>query len=384
MKYTCWFLVFFLLMQGKINAQMPPAKPALRISLLTCSPGGELYSSFGHTAIRIQNNRLHTDYVYNYGTFNFDQPNFYLKFIRGKLEFMLSVQTFDDFLYEYQVTQRSVSEQVLTLTAEQKSTIMDFLSTNYLPANRTYKYDFLYDNCATRIRDILFKEVKGVQLTKRLTKPGTSFRDLIYTYLDKAGQPWSKLGIDLLLGSPVDKQVDNATAMFLPDYLSAGVKHARIATKPYEAVSSQIIDVSSPVTPTGKYVPLTLFIIISAGLILIYYLLRNKPAKLLIIDSVLLYITGLLGFLLLFMWLATDHQACAWNYNLLWAMPFNLIAGFFIWKKRSWLRKYFLIMTVLTAVLIAFWWGTPQHFNIALLPFCILLLIRYGQLSKKQ
>lgn len=383
MKYIGWLLVSILLIQGKVMAQVLPVEHAVRISLLTCSPGEELYSSFGHTAIRVQDSSLHTDYVFNYGTFNFDQPNFYLKFVRGKLEFMLSIQTFEDFLYEYQVTQRSVSEQVLELTTDQKTAITQFLSTNYMPANRTYKYDFLYDNCATRIRDILFKEVNGIQLTKSLTAPGTSFRDLIYNYLDKGGQPWSKLGIDILLGSPVDKQVDNATAMFLPDYLSAGVKHATIAGKPYEAAVHQIIDVPSPVTPTGKYVPLVLIIIISAILLLVYYFLRGQPGKLLIIDSILLYITGLLGLLLLFMWFATDHQACAWNYNLLWAMPLNLMAGFFIWKKRSWLRKYFLIMMVLMAVLIAFWWGMPQYFNIALLPFCILLLVRYGQLAKK-
>lgn len=359
----------------------PPAH--LRISLLTCAPGAELYSSFGHTAIRIQDSALHTDYVYNYGTFNFDQPNFYLKFIRGKLDFMLAIEPFEEFMYEYQYTQRSVSEQVLYLSDSDKIKVQDFLLHNYLPANRYYKYDFLYDNCATRIRDILFDKITTVSLTDRLVPEGTSFRDLLYDYLDKAGQPWSKLGIDILLGSRVDKKVDNATAMFLPDFLAAGITHAHNGGKPYEVSTHKIIDLPPAVAPSNKYLPLILFTIISALLLLVYYLGRHKTTLPLMLDSILLYLTGLMGVLLLFMWFATDHQACADNFNLLWAMPLNLIAGFFIWKKRSWLRKYFIIMMVLTALLLAFWMGTPQHFNIALLPFCILMLIRYGQLAKK-
>lgn len=355
----------------------------LSVSLLTCAPGADLYSSFGHTAIRIQDHLLHTDYVFNYGTFQFDQPNFYLKFIRGKLEFMLSIAPFEDFIYEYQQTQRSVTEQVLHLTAGQKQQILDFLKDNYQPAKRFYKYDFLYDNCATRIRDILFGKIKSVDINGKIVPDHTSFRDLIYHYLDKAGQPWSKLGIDILLGSRIDIAVDNNTAMFLPDYLSAGVDSAIISQHNYVQSKAKIVDLPTAITPSGKYLPLILISAVCILLLLVYYLLRKSPKQQLILDSLLLYITGLFGALLLFMWLGTDHQACKDNYNLIWAMPLNLIAGFFIWQKRAWLRLYFLFMMILTAVLLGFWWGLPQHFNIALLPFCILMLIRYGRLATK-
>lgn len=355
----------------------------LRVSLLTCAPGADLYSSFGHTAIRIQDKRLGTDYVFNYGTFQFDQPNFYLKFIRGKLEFMLSIASYDDFMYEYQQTQRSVTEQVLNLSPGQKDQILDFLKDNYQPAKRYYKYDFLYDNCATRIRDILFGQLKGAAITGKIVPDHTSFRDLIYHYLDKGGQPWSKLGIDILLGSRIDLAVDNNTAMFLPDYLAAGLDSAVMNQQPYVASEARIIDLPSPITPSSQYLPLIVIAVICALLLWVYYQLRNQPRSQLILDSVLLYITGLFGVLLVFMWLGTDHQACKDNYNLIWAMPLNLIAGFFIWKKRTWLRKYFLCMLILTAGLLAFWWGLPQHFNIALLPFCILMLIRYAGMARK-
>jgi len=356
----------------------------LTVSLLTCAPGADLYSSFGHTAIRVQDRLLHTDYVFNYGTFQFDQPNFYLKFIRGKLEFMLSVASFEDFMYEYQATQRSVTEQVLRLNAREKQQILDFLIDNYQPSKRYYKYDFLYDNCATRIRNILFTRIKGTSIKGKIVADHTSFRDLIYHYLDKAGQPWSKLGIDILLGSRIDIAVDNQSAMFLPDYLSAGTAAATLAGKPYVQSEKKIIDLPSPISPSSKYLPLMVIGFICLLLLGSYYLLRNKPRAQLILDSILLYITGLLGLLLLFMWFGTNHQACKDNFNLLWAMPLNLIAGFFIWRRPDWLRKYFIIMLIVTAGLLAFWWGLPQHFNIALLPFCILMLIRYGALAGKK
>lgn len=356
----------------------------LRVSLLTCAPGADLYSSFGHTAIRIQDRSLHTDYVFNYGTFQFDQPNFYLKFIRGKLDFMLSISTFEEFMYEYRVTQRSVTEQVLNLTGAQKNQILDFLKDNYRPSKRYYKYDFLYDNCATRIRDLLLGQIKGTAIEGKIVPDHTSFRDLIYHYLDKGGQPWSKLGIDILLGSRIDISVDNNTAMFLPDYLSAGVDSARVSHEPYVQSETKIIDLPSPITPSGKYLPLMVISAVCLLVLLMYYLLRNKPGAQLVLDSLLLYITGLLGLLLIFMWWGTDHQACKDNFNLLWAMPLNLIAGFFIWKERIWLKRYFLIMLIVTAILLAFWWGLPQHFNIALLPFCILMLIRYAALARKK
>ena len=391
-----YFLLLFIFISGmSLRAQaqtaaaadtvdhtLPSADPLI-VSLLTCAPGKDLYSSFGHTAIRIQDKAVHTDFVFNYGTFQFDQPNFYLKFIRGKLDFMLSVSTFEDFLYEYQVTQRSVTEQVLQLTATQKSQILAFLKENYRPANRYYKYDFLYDNCATRIRDILFGQIPGTNIKGKIVPPNTSFRDLIYHYLDKGGQPWSKLGIDLLLGSRIDIAVDNQTAMFLPDYLSNGLDAASINQMPYVRVQKKIIDLPSPIQPSGKYQPLIVISLICMVWLLVYFKLKHRPGLQLLLDSILLYITGLLGVLLLFMWLGTDHQACKDNFNLLWAMPLNLIAGFFIWKKRSWLKKYFLIMLVLTAGVLAFWWGLPQHFNIAVLPFVILMLIRYAGLARQ-
>ncbi|HEY0298450.1 MAG TPA: DUF4105 domain-containing protein [Arachidicoccus sp.] len=355
----------------------------VKISLLTCAPGEELYATFGHTAIRVIDSATHSDVVFNYGTFNFDEPNFYMKFVRGKLNFSLSEESLNDFMQEYVDEQRSVTEQDLNLTNEEKKFVLQFLFNNYLPQNRNYKYDFLYDNCATRIRDILFTKISGVSLTTSIVQPNTTFRGLIYFYLDRSGQPWSKLGIDILLGSPVDKKMDNNTAMFLPDFLSKAVSTATIHSKPYVTAERKILVANSTQQPQGKYVPLIVFIIVCALYLLLYFLFRKSVFASHLLDSILLYVTGLLGFLLLFMWFCTDHQTCLYNYNLLWALPTNFFAAFFIWKRRTWLKKYFFIATAITAILLACWWLLPQHFNVALIPFCFLMLIVYGRMARK-
>ncbi len=146
------FIIFFPL---KIFAQNDSCH--LRISILTCSPGEELYSTFGHSAIRITDSVSHHDIVYNYGTFNFDEPGFYTKFIRGKLSFYLSTDDFESFMNEYLEEKRDITEQVLNLTCAEKYNIVMLLQANMMAANRTYKYDFTFDNCTTRLRDLIEK-----------------------------------------------------------------------------------------------------------------------------------------------------------------------------------------------------------------------------------
>src|SRR5690606_31625041 len=126
-----------------------------RISLLTCTPGSELYSVFGHSALRVVDSNAVTDIVYNYGTFDFNDPNFYSKFVRGKLNYYLSTEYFRDFVYGYRLEGRGITEQVLLLTAEEKLALKKFLRENLKPENRHYAYDFFLDNCTTRLRDLI-------------------------------------------------------------------------------------------------------------------------------------------------------------------------------------------------------------------------------------
>ena len=200
-----------------------------RISLLTGSPGSELYSTFGHSAIRVSDPAQGSDMVYNYGTFDFNTPNFYVKFARGKLLYKLSIASFENFQNSFKYENRSVDEQVLRLTLPQTKTLVALLKENYKPENRYYKYDFFFDNCATRIRDLLIEAFGGdfeYQYPEEWKEGDMTFRNLIDLYL--TNHHWSDFGIDLALGVPTDGIAQPADYMFLPDYLAEGFQTARI------------------------------------------------------------------------------------------------------------------------------------------------------------
>ena len=355
----------------------------VRISLLTCSPGEELYSTFGHTALRIIDSSRQFDIVFNYGTFDFSDPNFYTKFVKGKLEYFLSVSSYPEFLEEYIADQRSVWEQVLQLNCEQKMAIVQAIETNMIGANRFYKYDFLYDNCTTRVRDLIFKNIDSLQMHSRIIEEGTTSRDLIHTYLDAGGEPWSKLGIDILLGSKLDKPVTNYEAMFLPEYLMKGVDSAYTPKNKRIVLSEREVYEANPSdTATARYVPLFIISMICFLFFIFYFMSTNWAVKFTkFLDSLLLYITGLAGLLLLFMWFGTDHVVCRDNYNLLWALPTNFIAAFFVWKNPPWLRAYFYLAFAIYALLLVFWFWLPQYINFSILPLILLMLFRYGKLA---
>ena len=365
-----------------INATAQKRAPHLRISLLTCAPGDELYSTFGHTAFRITDSTTQADIVFNYGTFDFDDPDFYMKFTRGKLDYMLSVSTLQQFMYEYQSENRDVTEQVLNLSDSEKISIQKALTDNLMGPSRFYKYDFLYNNCTTRARDILLKYA-GLRSEKILVPANTSFRNMLYEYLDKGAHPWSKLGIDLLLGSPIDKIVNVPQSMFLPDYLMKGVDSSRkLAESPL--VSQKILlNKGTHLSPKNVNWPLYLFGAFALVIAAISFL-KKKIAKNIskFFDTLLFLLTGLIGCLLLFMWFGTDHKSCAANYNLLWALPTNVIVALFVWKNPKWLYKYFTASAVIYAATLVFWFWLPQQLNTGFIPITALLLFRTIRLRK--
>lgn len=379
MKQLIFFFtaIFFTV---QVSAQFNPC--TTRISLLTCAPADELYATFGHTAIRLTDSTSQNDFVFNYGTFNFEEPDFYTKFMRGKLNYYLSVAPYNDFVVEYIEDKRTIYEQELQLNCDQKQLIIAALQKNMQGGNRYYKYDFLFDNCTTRVRDIIFKSIPAAHVPNPITPEGTTCRDMLYVYLDRGGKPWSKLGIDIVLGSKIDKKVDIRQSMFLPEYLMKGLDSAVLSNNTHLAEYHRILlNETAPDTSLGKNDPLFIAIAI-ALLMIIFSFLPYKWAgsALKITDSFLLYTTGLLGILIVFMWFGTDHAACAKNYNLIWALPTNFIAAFMIWKKRTITRQYFLCAAILTGLVLVFWFILPQHFNIALLPLVAAGFIRYIKL----
>ena len=216
MKTKLFIISFFLfLLTTSTSASVKLSKDAT-ISILTCSPGNELYSLFGHTGIRVVDKANNMDIVFNYGTFDFATQGFYFKFARGLLPYQLSCSEFRRFLSSYIYDGRSVYSQTLNLDSIQKQYLMDLLVENYEPANREYLYNFLYDNCSTRVRDIIEKST-GNQITW-IAQPSTkSFWNLLDEYLGRS--PWIQWGIHTILGSPATSTATIREQMFLPDYL---------------------------------------------------------------------------------------------------------------------------------------------------------------------
>jgi hypothetical protein len=367
-------LLFFLPL--KVFAQNDSC--GLRISVLTCTPGDELYSTFGHSAIRVVNNVSHTDVVYNYGTFNFDEPGFYTKFIRGKLSFYLSTDDFDSFMQEYRVENRGVVEQVLNLTCSEKQNILMLMNLNLMPGNRFYKYDWTFDNCTTRLRDLVEKAADTSIHFGEILHTKKTFRDLIYVYLDKNDKQWSKLGIDVLLGSPTDAVIKGSQVMFLPDYLmetfdSATIDSRHLVLEKHDLVLQR----QTPLNNEWYAHPLFLFTCFFLLIVLLSFS-KNKFVKKLLVafDSFLFFITGILGFLLLFMWFGTDHLMCKDNFNLLWAWPTNAMAAFYMHSAKRPGTRYFMIYATFNLVLFACWFFLPQHLNPALIPIVAILIFR--------
>jgi len=363
-------------------AQINPAHT--RISILTCGSGEELYSLFGHTAIRILDSTTNTDIVINWGGFTFDPPDFYFKFLRGKLLYYSFANTFPDFMQEYVEDKRSVYEQVLNVDSVTKQKIINAVNFNSQGDNRFYKYDFLLDNCTTRVKNIVFENCTGTTINDSLVPDKTTSRDLIHYYLERGNKPWTELGIDILLGSRVDKTVSNDETMFLPEFFMKGLGEAQKQNSALANKRTTLLQGELPQNDSGKFMPLIILSIISGAL---FFISRSSSAWAKKItafaDALLIYITGLIGILLLFMWFATDHTVCKNNFNLAWALPFNLPAAFFFINKPAWMSNYFFIAAVITAICLAIWFFIPQQMNIALLPVVILLLNRYVQLANK-
>lgn len=348
----------------------------LRISLLTCSPGEELYTTWGHSALRIQNSSTHTDLIYNYGTFDFDDPSFYSKFTRGKLLYFVSVDSFENFVYEYKFFHRGIIEQVLNLSCAEKEKLQTALNENAREQNKYYKYDFILDNCTTRLRDIVFKNANGsVQTENILPKKDVTFRNLIHDYLDRSKHWWTKLGIDILLGAPVDKKVSNEEAMFLPDYLLKGFDSTRYDGSKLVKEKSEILQPSPQSNDASWFSPFLAFTVIFL-LIAMLTLLKDANKFLSVFDFFLFFTTGVLGVFLLFMWLGTDHPECRNNFNLAWAFPVHFIVVFFLYRRLNWTRYYFLGNSILLILLLFFWKWLPQEMNPALIPVACLLLLR--------
>jgi hypothetical protein len=333
--------------------------------------------------LRVQDFTKGTDFVFNYGTFEFS-PDFYWKFIRGKLLYSLSVEDSAEFFQEYIDEKRSVKEQVLQLSCEEKQRLYTALKINAEEQNRYYRYDFLFDNCTTRAGDIVVKNTSTqVAFKNILPKETPTFRDLIHSYLNEGHEYWSKLGIDILLGAKLDRKVTNHEAMFLPDYLLMGFNSASVNNHPLVTPPQIILQMPSSLNEKSFFTPAVIFSLLLIIILAVSFIKSNwARVTVSIFDFLFFFMLGLAGLLILFMWFGTDHKVCSNNYNLLWALPTNVVMAFFVHSKKTWVKKYFSIVFWLTVILAVTWFFLPQQMNNALIPTILLIIDRSWDLSK--
>jgi len=283
--------------------------------------------------------------------------------------------------YEYE--QRGITEQVLNLSCEDKQELVNALQENAKEENKYYKYDFVIDNCTTRLRDIVFKNSTGPVVTKNIRPANDiTFRKLIHEYLDRSYLYWSKLGIDILLGDPIDKKISNNEAMFLPDYLLKAFDSTTTNGKSLVLTKNEILKATITTQKAPLLSPFAIFTIIFL-IIAVLTFMRNSNPFFSIFDFILFFLAGILGILILFMWFGTDHPECKNNFNLAWAFPLHFLIVFFIFQKWSWLRYYFLTNAILLLVLLLCWKWLPQEMNNALIPVVAVLSLRSAARYKK-
>ncbi len=369
-------ILFLTVCCSSLFAQVKKDSCTLEISLLTCSPGEELFSIFGHTAIRVRDTVRGMDIVFNYGTFDDTDPLFYAHFTRGIMNYSLSAETFDSFMMEYQLEHRSVIAQILNLTCNEKINLYEALRKNTLDENRIYQYRFHTDNCTTRAGKIIEANTASPFTYKNiLPDPGPTFRDMIFEYLNPRHQYWSRFGIDLCLGMNLDRKPTNVEAIhFLPDYLYRGIDGASNGISPMVKERQTLISFPKTAAATNWLSPMNVFIFLFA-LSLLFYFTKNKKA-LFIFDIVFFTVIGLCGLLITTLWIARVDDVCRNNMNVIWALPTHLIAVFFLRRKETWIKYYFLITALLATILLfGFpWW--PQRMDMAVVPLLCIIIFR--------
>lgn len=384
--YFFFVLLFFSSLQ--LTAQQLQLTPKATVSVVTCGPGNELYSTFGHSAFRVYDPTLGLDKIYNYGTFDFNAPNFYLNFAKGKLIYQLSTSSFSRFLRIYQYENRWVKTQELDIDTTEVQAIFNFLENNAKPENKSYQYDFFYDNCSTKIEDVIKTVLKDkVHFNNTHITSKKTHRDLIADYTKN--HPWSKFGIDLALGSVIDKQASKDDYKFLPDYIYEAFENA---TKTTQNNTIGLVKKNITILKERKQdkassfiKPFTIFLLIALfiGYITFKNFTSSKRSKWL--DFTLYFSSGLVGIVVLLLWFATSHTATYENFNFLWAFAPNMVIAFFLLKSKlpKWLRYYNWFLLILLVIMIILWLLKIQVFNLALLPFVLALVVRYWYIIKK-
>ncbi|MGK0390084.1 MAG: hypothetical protein ACI94Y_002835 [Maribacter sp.] len=385
MKISITTFILFFALSFSALAQ----SDSLKVSLLTYSPLPDISAAFGHSAVRVQDFTMNTDVIYNYGIFDYDEPNFVWKFLRGKLEYQLGKQRTQSVFNAYKSKgTRQISEQELDLNTEESKAVLAYLENNYLPENRRYFYDFFFDNCATRIRDIIELVLKEKMEYTPGTKANLTMRQLLDVHV--ASRPWTDFGMDLLVGIPADQVASYQDQMYLPSYLSDNLTNGvlikrqsndslkTISKTPLLGTKKLVVDGENYMNKPHLFRPFVAFGILC--LFMLVFTLAFKHNRLMaMLDGILFFLLGFVGLFLLFMWFGTDHSPTKWNLNILWANPLYLL--FFIpvmRRSKKWMPWAYGIAFFMSIIVLLGWTALPQQLHTGVLPLVLLMIVRSG------
>lgn len=344
-------------------------RDSIVVSLLTAWPGPEVYQLCGHSAIRIRGAEV--DSVWNYGVFNFDEPNFVYRFVKGETDYMLVGYPTMWFMPEYLSEGRKVLEQDLNLTQDEAWELRSLLQTEALPQNRTYRYNYVKDNCATRITDRLAQAADARLIFPDTIAYGTFRREMRAFHRD---YPWYQFGIDLALGSGIDKTIDNREKSFAPVVLDTQLAGATVGGRRLVRQTRVINDVpadNAVLAPTPWYLtPLAVcwafFVLVAA--VCVYDVKKKRCSRW--IYGLVSLIYGLAGLLIWFLVFVSEHEATAPNLVMVWLNPLWLVTAVSVWIPRARLISFyaFAIQTVAVTLLMLFWLFAMQISNAAFWP----------------
>lgn len=379
-------MLFFLLMSVSVLLAAAQGRPRTEVSVITCSPGDEVYSLYGHTAIRLRNDSCGMDIAVNYGVFDFNTDNFMWKFVLGETDYICMAVPWDVFIAEYRHRGSSVKAQVLNLSQEETDSLVSYLQWNLKPGNRVYRYNYLTDNCTLRVMHCVERSVKG-RIVYSLDSRRQTYRDIIHQYTQ--GSPWAEAGNDILLGSDVDTILSPRAKCFIPDYYSEALDGAMIRdmvadTRPMirrtemllEPVGHQA-DVREerdglPVSPAAA--GWALFAVLALTALLEY----RTGYMLWPLDFVMLTLHGAAGTVLMFVFLFSEHPTLDTNWQVWLLNPLPLIAMPFVvkaaWRRECCLWHYALGAMTVSFLLFSPW--MPQRFSMITIPLALALATR--------
>jgi hypothetical protein len=371
-------VILLLILANLNNGLFSQSAQDTTIYLLTCSPGTATYSIYGHSALRVVISHSQTDEVFNWGVFDFNTPNFAWKFAIGKLNYLLGVYPYDRFMEEYFIDKRSVYSQKINLDASEKRILLGLMQTNLQPENRSYRYDFFYDDCSTRIRDLIEKAVgsKLIYPPDEINQIHT-FREMVGEY--QKNYPWLKMGVDLIMGTPGEAKASFRDRMFLPmdlknNLTQAVLNHDRKMI-PLLSSAETILEFDPPVVKSRFYTsPIFIFMLL---FILIVFLsavyLRGRLIN--ILDLLFFSVFSLLSVLMIFFNFFTDHQQMKLNINIIWFNPFIIICLFCLIFRRAgeiWFRIVFFLSVIYLPLILIF----PYATNSSFVPLMLILVLR--------